>query len=193
MASNPFFSGRIPQELLDQVEKHIQDTGESKTNILIQALAAYLNFPIQLSNSSNSTLEKRLNDLEQQVEKLLSLNDDISEIKQIITDENKVDNFVIKNDNVKVPDRLPNSEAFDNKVINDDNTNKKWNLVGQMNITDILKLPKLEIQDETKFRDKLKTLNNSKKEKVTVVGFYQFKIIGKEPGARGKIIYEVYE
>ena len=171
MASNPFLSGRIPQELLNRVEKHIQDTGESKTNILIQALAAYLNFPIQLSNSSSSTLEKRLNDLEQQVEKLLSLDKDISKIKQIIKDQNKFDNIVITNDN----------------------NDRQWKLIGQMNITDILKLPKLEVQNETKFRDKLKALNSSKKEKVVTIGFYQFKIIGKELEGRGKIIYEVYE
>ena len=193
MASNPFFSGRIPQELLAQVEKHIQDTRESKTNILIQALAAYLNFPIQLSSPSNSTLEKRLNDLEQQVEKLLSLDKDISKIKQIIKDQNKSDNNVINSDNIKIPDQLPNSILVDNIVIDNDNSNRQWKLIGQMNITDILKLPKLEIQNETKFRDKLKALNNSKKEKVVTIGFYQFKIIGKELEGRGKIIYEVYE
>ena len=193
MASNPFLSGRIPQELLNRVEKHIQDTGESKTNILIQALAAYLNFPIQLSNSSSSTLEKRLNDLEQQVEKLLSLDKDISKIKQIIKDQNKFDNIVINNDNIKIPDQLQSSMPIDNIVITNDNNDRQWKLIGQMNITDILKLPKLEVQNETKFRDKLKALNSSKKEKVVTIGFYQFKIIGKELEGRGKIIYEVYE
>ena len=135
--ANPFFSGRIPQELLDRVEKHVQDTGESKTNILIQALATYLNFPVQPSNSNNSTLEKRLNDLEQQVEKLLSLGKDISEIKQTIADQSKIDNDVINNDTVETTNQSLKSKTTDNKVI--DNDNKKWKLIEQMNITDILK------------------------------------------------------
>jgi hypothetical protein len=49
MAANPFFSGRIPQELFDHIEKRIEKSGESKTDILVQALAIYTGFdlPIQ--------------------------------------------------------------------------------------------------------------------------------------------------
>lgn len=193
MASNPFFSGRIPQELLDRVEKHVQETGESKTNILIQALATYLEFPIKPSSTNNSNLEKRVYNLEQQIVKLLNLDRDISRINQFILDRDLADNNVINIDNTETPNHLSCLEINDNKVITTDNQVEKWELIGEMNISEILKLPKLEVQDETKFRDKLKALNSSKREKITVVGSYKFKIIGKEPGARGKIVYEVYD
>jgi hypothetical protein len=204
MASNPFFSGRIPQELLDRVEKHVQDTGESKTNILIQALATYLEFPIQLNNSNNSTLEKRLNDLEQQVEQLLRLDRDMSEIKQIVFNRDQIDNNIINNDNEESLNQLSWLEANNSNVITIDNkevgaaessdsNNKEWQLLGEMHIAEILKIPNLEIQDETWFKNKLRMLNSSKKEKITVVGFYRFKVIGKENGSKGKIIYEVCE
>ena len=45
---NPFFSARIPQDLLDKIEQRIAETGESKTQILIKALAAYVNHPVEI-------------------------------------------------------------------------------------------------------------------------------------------------
>ncbi|MHC5831690.1 MAG: hypothetical protein ACYT04_90905, partial [Nostoc sp.] len=48
MASNHFFSGRIPNELYEQAEKHCKETGDSKTEVLIKALSTYLNFPIAI-------------------------------------------------------------------------------------------------------------------------------------------------
>jgi hypothetical protein len=189
--ANPFFSGRIPQELLDRVEKHVQEAGESKTNILIQALAAYLNFPIQVNKANDSNLERRVQELEQQVIKLLSLDKDIYEIKQTIPSQGQLDNNVITTDNNENSDKLPLLKTYDNSVIDTDNNSEKWKLIGEMSITEILKLPNLEIQDETKFRNMLKGLKSSKKEKVTTVGSYRIEIIGKEPGAKGKVIYRV--
>ena len=55
MASNPFFSGRIPPDLYQHVEKHCKEVGESKTEILIKALSTYLNLPIP-STGENSTI-----------------------------------------------------------------------------------------------------------------------------------------
>jgi hypothetical protein len=202
--ANPFFSGRIPQELLDRVEQHVQDTGESKTNVLIQALAAYLNFPIRLSSTNNSDLEKRVNDLEQQIVKLLNLDRDVDKIKQIIFNQNQSDNINITSDNNSPSSQLSCLESNDSNVIIHDNkeekivkdnnsSNRKWQLIGEMRIAEILQLPGLESQNETWLKNKLRMLNSSKKEKITTVGSYQFKIIGKDAGSKGKIIYEVYD
>jgi hypothetical protein len=202
--ANPFFSGRIPQELLDRVEQHVQDTGESKTNVLIQALAAYLNFPIRLSSTNNSDLEKRVNDLEQQIVKLLNLDRDVDKIKQIIFNQNQGDNINIISDNnsPSIQPSCPESNdtnviIYDNKeekIVKDNNSsNREWQLIGEMRIAEILQLPGLESQNETWLKNKLRMLNSSKKEKITTVGSYQFKIIGKDAGSKGKIIYEVYD
>jgi hypothetical protein len=60
MAANPFFSGRIPQELFDHIEKRIEKSGESKTDILVQALAIYTGFdlPIQKEITQSPLAEK---------------------------------------------------------------------------------------------------------------------------------------
>lgn len=195
MASNPFFSGRIPQELLDRVEKHVQDTRESKTNILIQALAAYLEFPIQPNNLSNSTLEKRLSDLEQQVKKLLSLDKDVSEIKQIITDQNKNDNVIINFDNKEPSNQLSwleNSENKNTKIEIAKDNDREWRLVGSMNINEIIELPVLKnYENKEGLKTKIRNIKSARN-KESIIGYYKIKIVGKEPGSKGKVIYEVY-
>lgn len=75
MAANPFFSGRIPQSLLDAVEKHQQSTGESKTKILTNALLAYLGMPSEslvptVDSSRLEVLESRLARVEQVLSEL---------------------------------------------------------------------------------------------------------------------------
>lgn len=71
---NPFFSGRIPQDLYQRIQQHIAETGESKTHILINALAAYLNHPLKIQKTvvgsgvsleMFTTLEERVAALEQ--------------------------------------------------------------------------------------------------------------------------------
>jgi len=39
--TKPFFSGRIPQDLYDAVEKHREESGETKTEVLIRGLSEY--------------------------------------------------------------------------------------------------------------------------------------------------------
>ena len=71
--ANPFFSGRIPQELLYHVEKYRESTGETKTDVLVQALATYTEFQLDEKNRSNpsksivSQLVKRIERLEAEV------------------------------------------------------------------------------------------------------------------------------
>jgi hypothetical protein len=72
--ANPFFSARIPPDLFQTIEQHIAKTGESKTQVLIKALAAYVNHPIKMEEVSINTgvsldlfsaLEQRVAALEQ--------------------------------------------------------------------------------------------------------------------------------
>lgn len=68
MATNPFFSGRIPHALYDAIESYRQQSGESKTHILVKALANYINHPLEEPEPANSsrleTLENRVSQLE---------------------------------------------------------------------------------------------------------------------------------
>ena len=45
MSGNPFFSGRIPPNLFERAEQHCDKSGISKTELLIAALRAYLDYP----------------------------------------------------------------------------------------------------------------------------------------------------
>ena len=80
--ASPFFSGRIPQELYDRVEQHIKETGEGKTQILINALSQYLGVevfkPIHLSTdiflSELEQIKGRLTVLEESARSARTLN-----------------------------------------------------------------------------------------------------------------------
>lgn len=67
MAGNPFFSGRIPQELHERIQEHCAETGETKTQILINALAAYLNHPVKENPSSSGIFQQEFAALQEQV------------------------------------------------------------------------------------------------------------------------------
>lgn len=67
--ASPFFSGRIPQELYDRVDQHIKESGEGKTQILINALSQYLGFetPKQKSSGVNADFLSELESLKERV------------------------------------------------------------------------------------------------------------------------------
>ena len=101
--ASPFFSGRIPQELYDRVDQHIKESGEGKTQILINALSQYLGVEISTPKSSGvntnlflselESLKDRVSLLERSQSKQLSP-DNINDNK-LITDDNATDNSVM--------------------------------------------------------------------------------------------------
>lgn len=122
MAANLFFSGRIPPELRDRLEQHIAETGESKTQVLINALAAYLN-PISKSNSTSvnntlnnlvadkiRTLEARLTALE-----LLFTETQPSAANDQLLTDNQLDNTLLTEKITIVSDKIvPDNTQQDN-------------------------------------------------------------------------------
>jgi hypothetical protein len=119
MASNRFFSGRIPNELYEQAEKHCEETGNSKTEVLIKALSAYLNFPIEISgkNFIAPTIEvtkEMFLELQERVKTLEDLANNL-QLPVIKTDNNHEDVQNI-NDNVL--------ENLNNKTDNNKSENK---------------------------------------------------------------------
>lgn len=141
MATNPFFSGRIPQALYNAIEGYRQQTGESKTDILVKALSSYIKHPLEEPAPANSlrleALENRVSQLERwiitlqlQAEKpgekveiipqgQMSL-DDIQPLEETLPNDRDIqstDNIVIDADNEKDNSSSPNS----NSVIDSDN------------------------------------------------------------------------
>ncbi|MEM9391697.1 MAG: hypothetical protein AAGA02_14560 [Bacteroidota bacterium] len=92
MAGNPFFSGRIPKELHEQIIKHCEETGKTKTDVLIAALSNYLNIPITETNDkTDRQVSKELADLRERMQKL----EDTIYQTSVITNDNKKDKGVI--------------------------------------------------------------------------------------------------
>jgi hypothetical protein len=68
---NPFFSGRIPQALFDRIEEHLKTTSETKTQLLVNALSAYVGMPLSNDNRSiTEPLEDRLVKIEKRLQAL---------------------------------------------------------------------------------------------------------------------------
>ena len=92
--ASPFFSGRIPQELYDRIEQHIKESGEGKTQILINALSQYLGIEISTPKSSNVNTDLFLIELESLKERVSLLErsqpKQLSPDNKLITDDNSV-------------------------------------------------------------------------------------------------------
>ncbi|MEM7581303.1 MAG: hypothetical protein AAF316_15965 [Cyanobacteria bacterium P01_A01_bin.80] len=102
---NPFFSGRIPKELFQKAEQYIKENDMTKTDLLIEALAQYLNFSLKRNIPESEITLEMFNDLKERLEKLESI---------VISNDNKIDN-----------NRLDTDEASDNKEDNiGDNKNQ---------------------------------------------------------------------
>ncbi|MBD2364491.1 hypothetical protein H6G36_25515 [Anabaena minutissima FACHB-250] len=64
-SGKPFLSGRIPQELWNAVNAHAKEAGKTRTDIMIEAVCAYLNLP-----TPNAPNEQRIEELERRMAEL---------------------------------------------------------------------------------------------------------------------------
>ncbi|MEL6470663.1 MAG: hypothetical protein AAFQ74_13115 [Cyanobacteria bacterium J06623_4] len=79
MSGKPFISARIPEELRDSLEKQMELTGKSKTDIIVDALRKYLNDKDAVfAGDSAVALEKRLDKFETHIsERIDTLQKDV--------------------------------------------------------------------------------------------------------------------
>lgn len=129
--ASPFFSGRIPQELYDRVDQHVKESGESKTQILINALSQYLGIEISTPKSSNTNTDLFLSELESLKERVSLLERSqsqqaiepvkIAEIphKQMSLLDQASDNIDNNTDNIVIV------ESTDNTIDNSDVINEQ--------------------------------------------------------------------
>lgn len=97
--ASPFFSGRIPQELYDRVEQHINESGEGKTQILINALSQYLGVEIPKPKSSNVNTDLFFSELESLKERVSLLERSQPKQLSLLSPDNTNDNKMITTDN----------------------------------------------------------------------------------------------
>ncbi len=105
--ANPFLSGRIPAELQKQVDEFLARTGESKTEMLAKAVAAYIGAEVPPLKVAG---DRRLENLEREVAELKGA------VKSLYE---KLAMFTPKAENPKVELELSNS--CDNSIDNTDN------------------------------------------------------------------------
>ena len=63
MTANPFFSGRIPQGLYDHIEEYRKETDESKTDVLIRALAKYVEYELEEDQPNIPPIKKTFDEI----------------------------------------------------------------------------------------------------------------------------------
>jgi hypothetical protein len=133
MASNPFFSGRIPPELYQEAEKYCQETGKSKTELLIEALSDRLNFPVTLPGKSfaipdvevNREMFEKLEERVKFLETLLNVNGNLVIINDNSDNKNEQSEEIITDNAAKVDDNSSDSkdpEKSNQEIIKTDNS-----------------------------------------------------------------------
>ena len=177
MAPNEFFSGRIPKGLLDAIEEHRQNTGESKTQVLINALSTYVNYPLPTSSLPNSPpnswVDEKFNVLEQRIEALSRLATEIAELKRQIAavipqPDNRFDINVDNAVSVANREQLSLLEEGDNKTDNtidtsdnDNVDNKSDNNVLEFNHAEVAKRTSMAIGSVKNYHSKKKVIEKN--------------------------------
>lgn len=156
MPANPFFSGRIPQQLHDAVERRCGQTGESKTQILIAALSQYLGLEIPATGKAFSTSTDSPHpseNLEQRIATLENLlSEKFSELEQRLGElepephRRKLDPAL--SGQMSILDIQPDS---DDKTDNSDNNvevgNSKALIVGTSDAIKLARVPRQTLDD----------------------------------------------
>lgn len=200
MASKPFIAARIPEDLSLKLEDYSKTTGESRTQIIINALSTYIGW--SRSEDKGTAASGRLAALEQRVLELERL---VKEPKQISLLEGcyvpgtaeslskkeesepviKIDNSF---DNGTNKSLITTTERPENHP-----AQQRSRHIGQMKTKDIPGLPGLENEDIKRLKNKL---NNTKKtaSKTTQIGPYNLVLTLLDTrGTKQEFLWDVYK
>ena len=131
MAGNPFFSGRIPKELNQSIIKHCEETGKSKTQVLVEALSNYLNIPIpessqklkpEVTKEQFKSLEYRVALLESFLDKNTVITEDIADNKNEELSSLSRDNNLENIDNTTVENTQVTTDNIDENADNENSS-----------------------------------------------------------------------
>lgn len=184
--ANPFFSGRIPQNLHDKIEEYISESGKSKTELLIDALSNYLDFPVEIkqTNSNNDELWIVVKELQERIEKL----EEGSIDKDVIIPDNTDITAINKNKEYSQPSIF---ESEDNKDIEskDGEDIKNYKL---LEMEDILTLPGIKELDPSKTKNRIRNAKQNNKLPVEIEK-YSIDYAGKNPDKTKNNLWKVTE
>jgi hypothetical protein len=185
---NPFFSARIPENLNKRVEDFIKETGKAKTEILIEALALYLDCPVEIKKTiTNEEIWQAIDELRSKVNVL----EESIKRNAIISTDNKLDNNTNLSKSNEIYDQLPLlSENVDREVLKSILPENTKDLILKTN--DIPFLPGLEKIDSEKIKTMLRNAKSQNRTPVKIGG-YLIDISGKEAGNKGSLLWKVLE
>jgi hypothetical protein len=170
--ANPFFSGRIPQSLYDKAEQYISESGKSKTDLLINALSNYLDFPVEAKQANNSSDELWIvvKELQERMEKL----EQGSITKDVIIADNK--------DIIKTNTNFEQLSLLENESIKPD--------IKFLTTKELLDLPEIKRLDTKKIYS---SINNAKQQKRLPIEIENYSIDdgGKDPKNTRSILWKV--
>lgn len=174
--ANPFFSGRIPQSLHNRIEQYISESGKSKTELLINALSSYLDFPVEAKEAGNNN--EKLWIVVKELQKRLEVLEQGSTKGNVITLDN--------NDN-----NTGNEKPSQLNLLEDNTKEEKESIKGKMlEINEILSLPGLEKLDSGKLITKLRNARSQNKLPIQV-GKYLIGDGGKNPEKPRGVLWKI--
>lgn len=145
MAAKPFFSGRIPQDLFDAIEQHLEKTGESKTDVLVKALSAYVEHPTKwplapqaeqkgINDSRIEALEKSFETLKDRVDKLCDYAEKL-ENREITASQPKIPEGQMSLEEIVERDNAHDNETENKFDQNSEESKKRDNSHDNVDIT----------------------------------------------------------
>jgi hypothetical protein len=153
--ANPFFSGRIPQELYEKAENHCKENKESKTDLLIKALSSYLNFPVEIQRQSYAQFQQGIarEEFEDLKARLIRL-ENITSFQDNMLNNSKesFDNSYDNKDNIQA------QEKNNDLKIESTEENKIHNIIKVKELSDVVK-----IQPQEKINLKNQAFNKAQK------------------------------
>lgn len=164
--ANPFFSGRIPQELHERAESYCKENDTSKTELLINALASYLDFPVEIPKPNYyKQPEVTKEEFEALAARVVELEKMLTPKEDVITNDNKNENKS-KDEATKVYE-----EKTDNQEITYKNSdNKEESQIDNYIDNNVIRVK--DLSDITKMQPQQKTnLKNQAFNKASKMGY----------------------
>ena len=178
--ASPFFSGRIPQDLYDKAGAFIKESGKTKTEILIEALANYLQHPIESQKPAGN--EDLWNAIKELQEKVKLLETKVSKTLVIEADNNQNNNKY---------DQLPLLQEIQEVSENNEESTKSLE-VKTIKTNEIPSLPGLENKNPDTIKTQLRNAKSQGKTPIKI-GRYLLDVAGKEPGSKGALLWKIVQ
>ena len=83
--ANPFFSGRIPPSLVDKIDAHLLNTGETRSELLVRLLRSEVD-DNKNNNASDNIADNKLTDVLIRLERLERLFNNKADNKLLVSD-----------------------------------------------------------------------------------------------------------